>query len=669
MKSKKAVRSALGMSVLSIALCAAMLIGTTFAWFTDTATTSVNKIQSGTLDIALEMKDNEGKWVSAEGKTLQFLVNGKIPAQKDDGTYETILWEPGCTYVLPQLRVVNKGNLAVKFKVAVTGLEGNTELAPVIEWTINGLKLGDDLHLAPKANDTEVFPATEFTISAHMQETAGNEYQNKSIENIAITVVATQDTVEFDSKDDQYDADAIYPVVAAATVNTGSDTVLKDKEVDHNVKLTAPVGSVAAETTSLKLTVDTVSTPAGITVSDTQNSQTFEVKLVDQNGEKVKATSGLFTVEMNVGTGRTGLKLYHDGVLMTDDGTTLTNVADHYIYNSATGYVTMKVSHFSPFTAVFNKEKWENHAAESYATPVDETNKVVTIASAKELALFAKQVNAGTSYKGYTVKLAANIDLEENQWTPIGKSGSTFQGVFDGQGYTISNLIVGSTGQSDVGLFGFTTNGEVKNFTLNNAIVKGYLDVGAVAGTPYTSKYSNITLTGDVRVDGFAYVGGMFGKNAYANLTDLTIDVEDGSYVNAKSGNYRTYVGGLVGFMGEGNQVVKNVTSNIDVTGSTCDVGGITGIAHYGNSFINCKSSGNVTLTSAQDEGDELEIGGIAGVWLNEQGYTVTLTDCSYTGTLSSNNVKTGAVTEFCYNGLVGNKYTRNSDSGTLTIN
>ena len=667
MKSKKAVRSALGMSVLSIALCAAMLIGTTFAWFTDTATTSVNKIQSGTLDIALEMKDNAGKWVSAEGKTLNFLrKNGETLAEDAN-----ILWEPGCTYVLPQLRVVNKGNLAVKFKVAVTGLEGNTELAPVIEWTINGLKLGDDLHLAPKANGTEVFPATEFTISAHMQETAGNEYQNKSIENIAITVVATQDTVESDSKDDQYDAAAIYPVVAAATVNTGSATVLKDKEVDHNVKLTAPVGSVAAKTTSLKLTVDTVSTPANIAVEDTQSSQTFEVKLVDQNGEKVEATSGLFTVEMNVGTGRTGLKLYHDGVLMTKDDGSLTDAADHYVYNATTGYVTMKVSHFSPFTAVFNKGNWSDTVKEDadYATPVDESAKVVTITSAEDLALLAKKVNAGTPYKGYTVKLTANIDLEENQWTPIGKSGNTFQGVFDGQGYTISNLIVGSTGQSDVGLFGITTNGEVKNFTLNNAIVKGYLDVGAVAGTPYTSKYSNITLTGDVRVDGFAYVGGMFGKNAYANLTDLTIDVEDGSYVNAKSGNYRTYVGGLVGFMGEGNQVVKNVTSNIDVTGSTCDVGGITGIAHYGNSFINCKSSGNVTLTSAQDEGDELEIGGIAGVWLNQAGQTVTLTGCSYTGTLSSNNVKTGAVTEFCYNGLVGNKYTRNSDAGTLTIN
>lgn len=632
----------------------------------------MNKIQSGTLDIALEMKDNAGKWVSAEGKTLQFLVNGKIPAQKDDGTYETILWEPGCTYQLPQLRIRNNGNLALKYKVAITGIQGDTGLAKVIEWTYTGetdaFDLSAEHHLVAKT--TADAPADVFTISAHMQETAGNEYQNKSIENIAITVVATQDTAEFDSTGNDYDKDAIYPLVAAATVNADEDTVLKDKEVDHNVKLTAPAGSVAAGTTSLKLTVDTVSTPAGITVSDTQNSQTFEVKLVDQNGEKVTAADeALFTVEMNVGTGRTGLKLYHDGALMADDGTTLTGTADHYVYNATTGYVTMKVRHFSPFTAVFNKEKWENHAAKSYATPVDETNKVVTIASAKELALFAKQVNAGTSYKGYTVKLAANIDLEENQWTPIGKSGSTFQGVFDGQGYTISNLIVGSTGQSDVGLFGITTNGEVKNFTLNNAIVKGYLDVGAVAGTPYTSKYSNITLTGDVRVDGFAYVGGMFGKNAYANLTDLTIDVEDGSYVNAKSGNYRTYVGGLVGFMGEGKQVVKNVTSNIDVTGSTCDVGGITGIAHYGNSFINCKSSGNVTLTSAQDEGDELEIGGIAGVWLNEQGYTVTLTDCSYTGTLSSNNVKTGAVTEFCYNGLVGNKYTRNSDAGTLTIN
>lgn len=372
---------------------------------------------------------------------------------------------------------------------------------------------------------------------------------------------------------------------------------------------------------------------------------------------------------MKVGKNLSGIKVYHDGVEMTDDGAALTENADHFVYDSTTGYITMKVSHFSPFTAVYNKENWSDRTSEDYTVPVDEDDKVVTITSAAELAKLASEVNSGKSYNGYTVKLANDIDLGSHMWTPIGKSGSTFQGIFDGQGHTISNLLINTSRKSDVGLFGVTTNGEIKNFTLKNASVKGYLDVGAVAGTPYTSKYSNITLTGDVKIDGFAYVGGMFGKNAYANLTDLTIDVSEGSYVNADSRNYRTYVGGLVGFMGEGNQVVKNVTSNIDVTGSTCDVGGITGIAHYGNTFINCHSSGNVTLTSAQDEGDELEIGGIAGVWLNTSGHTVTLTNCTYTGKLSSNNVKTGAVTEFTYDGLVGNKYTRNSSDGTLVIN
>ena len=62
-------KRALLLSVLALMLCAAMLIGTTYAWFTDTATAGVNRIQSGTLNVVLEMKDNDGKWVSAEGKT------------------------------------------------------------------------------------------------------------------------------------------------------------------------------------------------------------------------------------------------------------------------------------------------------------------------------------------------------------------------------------------------------------------------------------------------------------------------------------------------------------------------------------------------------------------------------------------------------------------------
>ena len=82
MKEKRTTKRALVSSVLAFALCVAMLIGTTFAWFTDTASTGVNKIQSGKLDIALEMKKADGNWESAEGKTLTFKTTDNREADK-----------------------------------------------------------------------------------------------------------------------------------------------------------------------------------------------------------------------------------------------------------------------------------------------------------------------------------------------------------------------------------------------------------------------------------------------------------------------------------------------------------------------------------------------------------------------------------------------------------
>lgn len=108
-------------------MCVTMLIGTTFAWFTDTTSTAVNKVQAGILDVALEMKDAEGNWVNAEGKTLNF----KATDGRDD-----ILWEPGCTYDLPELRIVNKGNLALKYQIIITGINGDAKLNDAITWTI-----------------------------------------------------------------------------------------------------------------------------------------------------------------------------------------------------------------------------------------------------------------------------------------------------------------------------------------------------------------------------------------------------------------------------------------------------------------------------------------------------------------------------------------------------
>ena len=230
MTNRKSTKRALLGSIMAMVLCLAMLVGATFAWFTDTASTGVNKIQAGKLDVALEMKDAAGQWVSAEGKTLNWV---KAAAG------EQVLWEPGCTYTLPELRVINNGNLALKYKVTITGINGSAKLNEAIEWTIGDVAMGAEQHL--KAGESN-----EFTIKGHMKESAGNEYMNESIDGIAITVAATQDTVENDSLGNTYDEDAKYPIVAMDTlqelINNATEPVSAKLEGNIAGSLTVPQG-------------------------------------------------------------------------------------------------------------------------------------------------------------------------------------------------------------------------------------------------------------------------------------------------------------------------------------------------------------------------------------------------------------------------------------------
>ena len=217
-KTKKALRG----SLFALFLCIVLLIGTTFAWFTDTASTGVNKIQSGNLDVKLLYSTDDGAtWHDAEGQTLKFLqkqANGSLVENAD------ILWEPGCTYQLPQIKVVNNGNLALKYTMKVTGVEGDQKLNEVIDWTIDGKALTDF-----DGNLTAGKSSNAMTIQGHMQESAGNEYQGLSIKGISITVYATQDTVESDSFDNQYDANATSADELKDALKNGGDiNVSKD---------------------------------------------------------------------------------------------------------------------------------------------------------------------------------------------------------------------------------------------------------------------------------------------------------------------------------------------------------------------------------------------------------------------------------------------------------
>ena len=241
MTNRKSTKRALLGSVMAMVLCLAMLVGATFAWFTDTASTGVNKIQAGNLDV--QLVDENGN--SLEGKTLEF----KKAANAAEG--EAVLWEPGCTYELPAVYVKNNGKLALKYKVAITGINGSAKLNEVIDWTINDADLSADHSLSAGATSEAL------TIKGHMQESAGNDYMNESIDGIAITVYATQDTVESDSFNNTYDANATYPVVNVtelkeALTNGGVVAVTEDIKT-NNIEDTAAARIVISQPTTLNL--------------------------------------------------------------------------------------------------------------------------------------------------------------------------------------------------------------------------------------------------------------------------------------------------------------------------------------------------------------------------------------------------------------------------------
>ena len=201
--NQKATKRALLTSVMALVMCVVMLVGTTFAWFTDTASTAVNKIVAGNLDV--DIVDKEGT-TSLDGKTLSFRdANGKTD----------ILWEPGATFFTQGFKIVNKGNLALKYKVVVSGTTGDAKLLKAIKLDVVEAKTKEATPVSfanegnlLKQNDSAPANNGVYYLRGHMDENAGNEYKNLTLDGISITVYATQYTHEFDSFDNTYDAQA-----------------------------------------------------------------------------------------------------------------------------------------------------------------------------------------------------------------------------------------------------------------------------------------------------------------------------------------------------------------------------------------------------------------------------------------------------------------------------
>ena len=189
---------------------------------------------------------------------------------------------------------------------------------------------------------------------------------------------------------------------------------------------------------------------------------------------------------------------------------------------------------------------------------VEDENGNVTISTAEGLFYFAKKANAGNNFAGKTVKLANDIDLNNEKWTPIGSfndATTQFKGTFDGQNHAVTGLKVEESNKQGVGFF----------------------------GKVYTGTIKNLTVEGSVSASNCNYVGGIVG-HGYATITNCTFKGTVGN-------NNSMQVGGIAG---SGGFTVTDCSVYADVT-AQCWAGGIVGNCQDGGAYTNCYVEGTIS--------------------------------------------------------------------------
>lgn len=372
MTNKKITRRALLSSVISLLVCFTMLVGTTFAWFTDSVTSSGNVIKSGTLDVQMF-------WAKgSEDPASTATVWNDAESTK---VFDYDLWEPGYTEAR-HIKVFNNGSLALKYQLKIIPDGEIGELANVIDvyYTANAAavsdrdvsamtKLGTLTEVIKSAISTTVTGTLEtkkeavFTFVLKMQDSAGNDYQDKSVgDTFSFKLIATQATVEGDSFGPDYDADAEYPSSTSPEYTFPTDgfkplSLVTDDANPSSVSGSAALSQSIAESGATKATLS-VSEPKveGNVVSFAQ------VALLDQNGNEIDLSGNTepMTVKLYVGTAHAGknVSVKHDGEIIA------TATVD------AEGYVTYTATHFCEVTVTF--------LAEAIAPSVGNSTTIVT---------------------------------------------------------------------------------------------------------------------------------------------------------------------------------------------------------------------------------------------------------------------------------------------------
>ena len=295
-----------------------------------------------------------------------------------------------------------------------------------------------------------------------------------------------------------------------------------------------------------------------------------------------------------------------------------------------------------PTAALAADGAWDGSIATAFAGGTGTESDPYQIANGTELAYLASSVNSGETYTGKNFVLTANIDLNGLPWTPIGNSFSDallegsnyriFAGNFDGNGYTISNVSIGSETaplEADVfGLFGATA-GKISNLNLDTVSIHGIAKIASIGA-----------------VIGFA--GGLVGYSGgyieNCHVTGLTMDMSAPSNVYAAA----YCVGGLVGVLDETQLINEcSVSGSITEKAGKGSIGGLIG--ELGKAAKITYSRSDVTVNVKADSRGGANVGGFIGKGNGKTDAETIIRNCYATG-----NVTGGAYTGGFAGGLWG---------------
>ena len=551
----KTTKKAFLSSLLALLLCITMFMGTTFAWFTDSVTSSGNKIVAGSLKVDLEVLDEKlGVWYSIKNDQDPIFFYDK--------------WEPGYTDVT-FLKVENEGTLALKWEARFISDAAVSKLAEVIDVYV--LPSETELSYANATRDldgwTKVGTLDQFIntlsqttygsldagkcaylgIALHMQEDAGNEYQGIGLEAFDIKVVATQLAKEEDSFGPDYDEDAKWPELPEQNTASAPVTLDADGRLTADVTLTSADGSIVATvpagtkfaqgTSTADLNVNKLAqSGANITLEENEETRSFDVHVQDLADDNTAVISIAIAEFLPVGLNMGNYKLYHVEDTATVEMRLLADgdapVHNSFNYDPATGDVVLHLASFSEIALVAEPAKWEGNRDYSWYTnavaPVAEGEPDYIIANADQLAAFGAIVGGmdgqtQNSFSGKYIKLVADVNIgdldSENGlvFYPIGywnsegtyeKSNTaissgfyTFEGTFDGNGNTISNFyqntweMKGDHNWYDATLQyyrdGMGLFGKVYGGTVKNLTVDNFSSDGEIATTGVIAAYAD----------------------------------------------------------------------------------------------------------------------------------------------------------------------------------